>query len=219
MADGPATDRYFDVLDFHLKKLEKDDKGDFVTESYLVVLENRASKIYEILFGGEGVLSGQLGGALEHDLAKIRKHWEQNKTDYVTLDSMVQKEVEKLGKEQCLAVKDVAMKGLLWSTRTLNFICTFLEKVLAFPDKGGIACAKETYAETLQPFHGWIGSTTFSGALSWVQDDNLADKFKYDSKEEMAKVLKSCCEQLRPLIEHNFAILDKYDVHFTYKVL
>uniref|UniRef100_A0A7S3PNH2 Glycolipid transfer protein domain-containing protein n=1 Tax=Aplanochytrium stocchinoi TaxID=215587 RepID=A0A7S3PNH2_9STRA len=219
MADQPKSDRYFDVMSYHLERIPKNEQEEVLTEGYLLALEGRASKVYAVLFGGEGMLSNQLGGALEHDLAKIRKHYEVNKVDYETLDSMVKNEAAKLGKQKCLAEKDVAMKGLLWSTRTLNFICTLIEKIL---EAGGdtVRCARDTYAETLAPYHGWMGSTTFNGALGWIADEEkLLELFEYPTKEEFRTSGQEFVSHLRPLIKQNFEILDKYDVHFTYKVL
>mmetsp|Transcript_11838 Transcript_11838/g.13466 ORF Transcript_11838/g.13466 Transcript_11838/m.13466 type:complete len:236 (-) Transcript_11838:232-939(-) len=216
---GAKDEKYFDVMAFHLENIPRNENNEITTEGLINCLEGRVAAIYPILFGGKGVLSKQLGADLDGNVAKIKRHYLSHSQEYGTIDQMVQAEVSREGVKKLLKHKDVAVKGVLWLTRTLNFLCTFCEKII---ERGGDArkVAKETYAETLKPYHGWIGTTTFGSALSFVSDERkLMKTFGYAAWEEFEASAIRFAQLIRPIIDENFAVLIKHDVHFTYKVM
>ena len=200
--------------------IERVDNDEVETETFLQCFEGHASKIYPVVFGGEGMLSGQLSGDLDNNLDKIRRHFEANRQTYTTLEQLVSQEVAKKGKDALLSEKDVAVKGLLWLTRTLDFICTLIEKLASRNDKTPAVLAQETYSATLEKYHGWMGRTAFSSALTWMTDiDNLLELFGFSNEADFKIAAEELTTKLRPYVTENYALLDKYDVHFQYKVM
>lgn len=212
--------RWMQEMTERLEAIKFTEEKQIYTESFIACFKSHTAKLYGIIFGGEGMISSQLGGDLENNITKINRHYEANKEKYVTLERMVMTELETKGKEALLAEKDVAVKGVLWLTRTLNFICTLLEKLCEAKGTDAATCAQQTYSETLEPYHGWFGRTTFSSTLGWITDtEKLLQLFGFSSEEEFKQVAIQLTTKLRPFISHNFALLDKYDVHFKYKVM
>lgn len=56
-------------------------------------------------------------------------------------------------------------KGLLWLKRAMEFITALLSRLLENPTISLSEAASETYYETLQQYHGWIVTGTFTVAL------------------------------------------------------
>lgn len=210
--------QWLQVMSGRIDTIKVGDNGEIDIESFLDAMEGNVSRAYVVVFGGEGLIQGQLTGDLENNLKKVRRHFEKNKEN-TTFDKLAEFEVKTYGKAHLLATKDVGVKGILWLTRTLNFITTLVEGLVNHNGKHPTEVAKETYAKTLQPFHGFLASTTFSTALGWTSDsETLLKLFGFKSEEEFKKEALIFLTKMKPLIEKNFAVLDKYDVHFTYKV-
>eukprot|EP00924_Labyrinthula_sp_SR-Ha-C_P003122 snap_masked-scaffold_50-processed-gene-1.68-mRNA-1 protein AED:1.00 eAED:1.00 QI:0/-1/0/0/-1/1/1/0/217 len=189
------------------------------TESFINCFETYGPQIYPLLFG-EGMICTQLGGDMDNNIQKIKRHFLEHKTEYITIEEMVKTEVQVNGKDKLYNEKDVAVKGVLWLNRTLDFICTMLEKLVNRGEKTTLDIVQETYEVTLKPFHGWIAGGVFSSALGWVSDiETLLKQFGFASEEEFKTAAKELTKKLRPIVKENYDILDKYDVHFKYSVM
>lgn len=187
-------------------------------KTFLNSMDGNLAEAYKILFGGEGIIQSQLAGDLNNNLSKIRRHYETSPEKH-DFESLIAYEVEKYGLDKILAEKEFGAKGVLWLSRTINFITTLLENLIKRGSQLPSDIAVVSYNETLKPYHGFIASTTFSAALRWMTDmETLLKQFKLPSEAEFKRQASIFVTKMRPLITHLFAILDKQQVNFQYKV-
>ena len=82
-------------------------------------------------------------------------------------------------------------KALLWLKRAMEFVLKLLERLMEDQDVSLSTAATETYYETLQQYHGWIVTGTFTVALQLVPSrDCLFESIFSDSEEDRDAVME-----------------------------
>jgi len=94
---------------------------------------------------------------------KLRKKYDTNPEKFVTLQDIVNSEIE----EKTTKAKNLATDALLWLKRALSFIRVFLEEVMT-GEEDLVKCAKKAYENSLKKFHGWMVQGIFSLAMKAV---------------------------------------------------
>lgn len=166
------------------------------------------------------MITKQLIADIKGSLNSVRTNYEAHKEAYETLEKMITSEVARRGTKECFKDRKSASMGLLWTFRSLNFHCTFIEHLL-LPEKltPKDAC-RQTYQKVLAQYHGWVVSGTFNRALGWVcpAEDKLIRSFGYASREDLQPQLERFVKSARPLLNQILAHLDKEGVNFPDKV-
>jgi len=97
------------------------------------------------------------------NISKLRKKYDTNPEKFVTLQDIVNSEIE----EKTTKAKNSATDALLWLKRALSFIRVFLEEVMT-GEEDLVKCAKKAYENSLKKFHGWMVQGIFSLAMKAV---------------------------------------------------
>lgn len=97
------------------------------------------------------------------NISKLRKKYDTNPEKFVTLQDIVNSEIE----EKTTKAKNSATDALLWLKRALSFIRVFLEEVMT-GEEDLVKCAKKAYENSLKKYHGWMVQGVFSLAMKAV---------------------------------------------------
>ncbi|XP_066913847.1 glycolipid transfer protein-like [Clytia hemisphaerica] len=97
------------------------------------------------------------------NIAKLRKKYDTNQEKFITLQDIVNSEIE----SNTTKAKNSATDALLWLKRALSFIRVFLEEVMT-GEEDLVKCAKKAYENSLKQFHGWMVQGIFSLAMKAV---------------------------------------------------
>ncbi|KAI8101490.1 hypothetical protein M9435_001596 [Picochlorum sp. BPE23] len=140
-------------------------------------------------------------------------------------------------KEQGVCMDNTSCtKGLLWLKRAMQFILLLLERVIdpANADKTLSDIATATYYDTLQQYHGWIVTGTFTVILKLVPSRNTFWK-AISSKEteqqqqqcedagssdddNMVDRIKAFCQEFDSILGEIHAFLESHDLDDPTKV-
>ncbi|KAK2079908.1 hypothetical protein QBZ16_002303 [Prototheca wickerhamii] len=88
-------------------------------------------------------------------------------------------------------------KGLLWLTRAMIFVVGLLQRLLDHPEETLSAAASEAYYATLQKYHGWIVTGTFTVALKIVPSSSFEHLTEHDDIGTQEFV--DACESVFPI--------------------
>ena len=109
--------------------------------------------LYKVILG-DGLITKQLIADISNSLKNVRLNWEANKEEYHTVEKMITTEVAKRGTKECFKDKKSAAMATLWSFRSLNFHCTFIEHLLLPDNLSPKDACKQTYQKVLAMYHG-----------------------------------------------------------------
>ncbi|XP_057295652.1 glycolipid transfer protein-like [Hydractinia symbiolongicarpus] len=127
------------------------------------------------------------------NIAKLRKKLATNPEKFVTLQDIVNSEIE----EKSTKAKNSATDALLWLKRALTFIRTFLEDVLT-GEQDLTKCAKKAYEQSLKKYHGWMVQGIFSLAMKAVpyRKDFIKALGPETTEEEVLADMKEVVEMM-----------------------
>ncbi|KAI9298956.1 hypothetical protein K502DRAFT_322568 [Neoconidiobolus thromboides FSU 785] len=141
---------------------------DSIVKSYVDVPTENGIEVVSFLEATESLVSlfdllhatafAPVKSDMNGNVAKIRKKYLENPTEYTTLQKIVESEVG-------LGSKRVATQGLLWLKRGLRFICEALKQNSSRPTEELSVSFNEAYARTLKKYHSFLIAPIFSLAM------------------------------------------------------
>lgn len=101
-------------------------------------------------------------------------------------------------------------KGLLWLKRAMQFIVALLGRLQRDPGTEVSTAVGEAYAETLQRFHGWIVSGTFTVAFKLVPSrQTFFERLECDPSDPAVLAdMSGFCAAFGALLDEVHAFLD-----------
>lgn len=135
------------------------DDGKIVTQTFL----DACSEIVPFFDVLGSTAFAPVKSDINGNITKLRKKQATNPEKFVTLQDIVNAEIE----EKTTKAKNSATDALLWLKRALTFIRVFLEVVLT-GEQDLVKCAKKAYEDSLKKYHGWMVQGIFSLAMKAV---------------------------------------------------
>ena len=212
-----GTGTWVDLMALHCSSIQRTESGEIPTDQFLQCFVGRAHKCYEILFG-KGILASQLSGDINNSLGNVENQYNAHKTEYCTIERMLAAEVARRGTQECFKDKQSACRGTLWSYRALNFACRFLELFAEGKQKPG-DCARQTYKEVLERYHGFLLRQVVGKAIAWTSSaEEIVAKFGFATRQEACVAIQRYVGALKPILAQILAALDANGVNFPDKV-
>lgn len=218
LAAGEAKQTWLDEMATEVGKLVPEAgtaPENIEVAAFLACFEERAARVYDILFGG---MSGrQLKSDLEGNINHIKNG--NTAAPAATLNDLIAARIAAVGLKKVKKESSGPVLGLLWFTRGVNFICTLIEKIASDDSQTPSAHASATYKEVLKPYHGWLTSK-FCGTMmgSCPSKDSIMQKFGYATWDEAKVAMANYVAVMRPVVQSLLATLEANQANFPDKV-
>ncbi|CAI0396001.1 unnamed protein product [Linum tenue] len=144
-----------------------------------------------------------------HNIQRLEAQFDVDPSLYSNLVEILKKE----SKEGSSRKRDSCSKALLWLTRSLDFMCSLLQKLAKDLNQDMEQAVEECYNTSLKLWHGWISSAAFKVALKLVPDNTTFVGLLKPKDEANDEILK---EDMQALISLLVPILQ--DIHATLRL-
>lgn len=137
------------------------------------------------------------------NIEKLQKKYEMNKELFITINAMLDDELENKS-------TDLAKVGGLWLTRGLNFLRTFMQILIKEYREGSKEESMKhiinaAYEATLKKYHGFIVKKVFSGVSGFApyRKDYLLKMAlgKEGQEEQVIKDMEAYLDTMSPVID------------------
>ncbi|KAL6785533.1 hypothetical protein ACKKBF_B00675 [Auxenochlorella protothecoides x Auxenochlorella symbiontica] len=181
-----------------LSKVHSADSGRIQTNRFLDVCRLVLQAV-DHLGTGFMLVKSDVGGNIDRLARSAATNPERYDADILVI---VEDEVQAGG----AASSSSSTKGLLWLKRAMQFVTALLNRLTEDEEESLSAAASETYYATLQQYHGWIVTGTFTVALKLVPArQSFLDSIGAASPEGLARMHTFCQEFSVLLLEvHQF---------------
>ncbi|QDZ23818.1 glycolipid transfer protein [Chloropicon primus] len=156
--DSSSSSSVFSVLLGHVGQVD-DGKGGIRTQAFLNVCRE-VLPVVDKLGAGFTVVRIDVNGNVDRIHKRFVTSAEEYENIYAILEGEVQRN-EQTGNSSCT-------KGLLWLKRAMQFLVELLHILHQDKSSSVSDAANAAYEKVLQPYHGWITSGVFWGALKLV---------------------------------------------------
>ena len=184
----------------------------------LLLAAESLSRLYDVMFPQGGRIPALLkSDHLGHVDATRRIH-QNNAICYSTVEGLMLGEIRSAGGvERLRGDWAYGTVNLLWIFRTSSFVLVFLEKLC---DSGSApyACARESYAETISPYHTWVMSVALRVALGLVPSRDTLHGNLGLSEDDASVHIRGTTKVLRPVTERLGHLLREHRCDFDDKI-
>jgi len=201
------TSSVFSTLLQHVGEIE-DGNGGVRTQAFLNVCRE-VLPVVDKLGAGFTVVRIDVNGNIE----RLHKRFITSAAEYETLYKIIESEVEKNDHTD----NSSCTKGLLWLKRAMQFLVELLRILHADKNASVSTAANAAYEKVLQPYHGWLTSGVFWGALKLVPTrESLFQKLGESSSLE--EDMGSFVSQFDAVLSKIHTYMDSNGLNFPDKV-
>ena len=198
-----------------LAKIEKDEAGNMVTESYLAAMEE-VNPVYACLFTS-GMIVRQLQSDLTGSITAVRECVKTvGEEAGKTLDSMCKAEIERITLKKCQTTKKNGVKCLLWLNRATSFLAFFIHGLK--DGKESKVAAGEAYEAILKPYHGWMARKIVGTAMGMTpKRDVIFTKVGCKDEAEANEMMAPFLGAFEPVNKAVLDLLESLECNFPDK--
>ncbi|KAF3789468.1 Glycolipid transfer protein 3 [Nymphaea thermarum] len=152
------------------------------------------------------VSSVYLSRANDEIAPRLQMMYKTNPSSFSSLTEMVKKEIEEGSARKPLS----CTRAVLWLTRSMDFVMSFLSKFVADADRDLVQIIEESYSATLQPWHGWISSAAYKVALKLIPERKVLMNLIMEEREDHGAIkeeINSLVSSFTPILNEIHAFL------------
>lgn len=175
--------------------------------------------VYDAIFSS-GMIASRLKNDIQNSTGNVLNAYRENPVKRLYIEGFIEDEIRTIGDLNKIR-KDLktGVRNLLWMKRALDFVFTFLEKIIINGnDKNSTTLAKQVYGDILEPYHGFCVGNIVRIALSFCPTrEGLIKSLGFSMQDNIEEKVIELLSIIRPILIECSAQLEKANCNFPDK--